>query len=88
MEDASLSDLYKLAKEIFGNIRFPEGSVFLFGSASFLARVGTGMYGSDWLSVVVNTEKTWPGVRVCPLIPLIMTDSTGSLAQEIAELAA
>jgi hypothetical protein len=25
---------------------------------------------------------------VCPLIPLIMTDSTGSLAQEIAELAA
>jgi hypothetical protein len=43
MEDASLSDLYKLAKEIFGNIRFPKGSVFLFGSASFLARVGTGM---------------------------------------------
>jgi hypothetical protein len=42
MEDASVSDLFKLAKEIFGNIRFPEGSVFQFGSASFLARVGTG----------------------------------------------
>jgi hypothetical protein len=69
MEDASLSDLFKLAKEIFGNIRFPEGSVFQFGTASFLARVGTGTYACDWLSLVANTEKTWPGVRVCPLIP-------------------
>jgi hypothetical protein len=88
MEDASLSDLCRLSQEIFGNIRFPEGSVLLFGSASYLARVGTGVYAKDWLSLVSNIEKTCPGVRICPLIPLILSDCPGSLAREISEVAA
>jgi hypothetical protein len=88
MEDASLSDLCRLSREIFGNIRFPEGSVHLFGSASYLARVGTGLYAKDWISLVSDFEKTVPGVRICPLIPLITSDCQGSLAREISELAA
>jgi hypothetical protein len=88
MEDASLSDLCKLSREMLGNLRLPEGSVLLFGSASFLSRVGTSVYAREWLSVVSSTEATWPGVRVCPLIPLIQSDCTGTLAREISEIAA
>ncbi len=88
MEDASLSDLCKLSREIFGNQKLPEGSVLLFGSASYLSRVGTGIYAKDWISVVSSTEGTWPGVRVCPLIPLIQSDCPGSLARELSEIAA
>jgi hypothetical protein len=87
-EDASLTDLFKLAQEIFENQRVPEGSVFLFGSASYLARVGTGTFAGDWLATVCRAEKQWRGIRVCPLIPLILSDCPGTLAREIAEIAA
>ncbi len=60
MEDASLSELFNLSKELFGKIKLPEGSVLLFGSVSFLSRVGTGMYAQDWQSLVINTETSWP----------------------------
>jgi hypothetical protein len=88
MEDASLSDLCRLLVEIFGNIRLPEGSVLMFGSASYLARIGTGVYAKDWLALIANMEKTFLGVRICPLIPLILSDCPGSLACEISEMAA
>ncbi len=88
MEDASLSDLTELSLEILGNVRVPEGSVLLFGSASFLSRVGTGAYATDWVSVVSQIEKKWRGIRVCPLIPMILTECPGTLAREIAEIAA
>jgi hypothetical protein len=87
-EDASLSDLFEMSREIFENKKVPEGSVFLFGSASYLARVGTGTFAGDWLAVVSRAEKLWRGIRVCPLIPMIMLDSPGTLAREIAEVAA
>jgi hypothetical protein len=87
-EDASLSDLFKLSREIFENQKVPEGSVFLFGSASYLARVGTGTFAVDWLTTVHRVEKLWRGIRVCPLIPLILSDCPGTLAREIAETAA
>ncbi len=69
-------------------MKLPEGSVLLFGSVSFLSRVGTGMYAQDWQSLVLNTENAWPGTRMCPLIPLIITECPGSVARELAELAA
>jgi hypothetical protein len=87
-EDASLSDLFELSREIFENRKVLEGSVFLFGSASYLARVSTGTFAGDWLAVVCRAEKLWRGIRVCPLIPLIMSDCPGTLAREIAEVAA
>jgi hypothetical protein len=51
MEDATLL-------ELFSNAAFPEGSIFMYGTASFLAKAGTGMYASDWLSVVSHVEGT------------------------------
>jgi hypothetical protein len=87
-EDASLSDLFELSREIFENQRVPEGSVFLFGSVSYLAHVGTGTFAEDWLTTVCRVEKLWRGIRVCPLIPLIMSDCPGTLARDIAEVAA
>jgi hypothetical protein len=88
MKDATLSDLYELSKELFGNVKFPEGSVFLYGSSFYLSRVGTGVYAGDWLSVISHEGGTWPGIRICPLIPLIISDVPGSLAPELSELAA
>jgi hypothetical protein len=36
-EDASLADLLDMSREIFENHKVPEGSVFLYGSASYLS---------------------------------------------------
>jgi hypothetical protein len=38
VENSSLLELLDMAKEIFANVRIPEGSVFLFGSASHMNR--------------------------------------------------
>jgi hypothetical protein len=88
MENASLSELFELSKELFANVKFPEGSAFMYGSASYLSRAGCGMYAADWTSIVTHAEKVWYGVRVCPLIPLILTSCPGSLARELSEFAA
>ncbi len=88
LEDASLADLTDLSCELFGNVKILEGSVFLYGSASYLSRVRTGTYASEWLSVISQAEKRWRGIRVCPLIPMILSDCPGTLAREIAEIAA
>jgi hypothetical protein len=88
MEDATLPELSNLSAELFGDVRFPEGSVFLYGTASYLSRVGTGIYAKEWLTVIANAERIWPGVRICPLIPLILSDSPGTLSRELSELAA
>jgi hypothetical protein len=88
MEDASLSELFELSKELFANVKFPEGSAFMYGSASYLSRAGCGMYAADWTSIVTHAEKVWYGVRVCPLILLILTSCPGSLARELSEFAA
>jgi hypothetical protein len=87
-EDASLADLLDMSREIFENHKVPEGSVFLYGSASYLSRVGTGTYAGDWVTVVSRVEKLWRGIRVCPMIPMILLDCPGTLAREIAEIAA
>jgi hypothetical protein len=73
MEDATLPELINLSVELFGDVKFPEGSVFLYGTASYLSRVGTGIYAKEWLTVISNAERIWPGVRICPLIPLILS---------------
>jgi hypothetical protein len=88
MEDVSLPDLFELSKELFEHVKIPEGSVFLFGSVSYLSRVGTSVYESNWLSVISQTEGHWHGVRVCPLIPMILSTCPETLARELSELAA
>jgi hypothetical protein len=48
VENPTLSELLDIAKEIFANVRIPEGSVFLFGCVSHLSRSGTTVYARDW----------------------------------------
>ncbi len=86
VENPSLLELLDIAKEIFANVRIPEGSVFLFGSISHLSRLGTTIYARDWTTLVAGVSASWHGVHVCPLIPLVVSECTGSVIKEICEL--
>ncbi len=86
VENSSLVELLDFAREIFGNVKIPEGSVFLFGSASYLGRCGTSLYASEWTSLVAGASSSWRGVHVCPLVPIILTECPGSITREICEL--
>jgi hypothetical protein len=86
VENSTLIELLDIAREIFGNIKVPEGSVFLFGSASYLGRCGTSLYASEWTSLFAGVSSSWRGVHVCPLVPLILTECPGSIMREICEL--
>jgi hypothetical protein len=86
IENSSLLELYETATEIFGNVSFPEGSVFLFGSASHLGRSGTSIYAKEWSDVVALCTGKWRCVRICPLIPLIVSECTGTIVRELCEL--
>ncbi len=86
IENATLTELFDISKEILEQVSIPEGSVMLFGSVSHLARVGTSLYASDWKKLVAGLSGRWRGARVCPLIPLIGTDCPGSLSREITAL--
>jgi hypothetical protein len=51
MENATLLELFEIAKEIFGDITFSEGSILMFGTVSYLSRCGTSIYartGRRW----------------------------------------
>jgi hypothetical protein len=86
VENSTLAELLDIAKEIFGNVKLPEGSVFLFGSASYLGRCGTSLYAGEWTSLVAGVSSSWRGMHVCPLVPLILSDCPGSIIREICEL--
>jgi hypothetical protein len=86
VENCSLLELYEVAIEIFGNANLPEGSVFLFGSVSYLGRSGTSIYARDWSEMVARCAGKWRGVRICPLIPLVVTECSGTVVRELSEL--
>ncbi len=87
VENSSLLDLYEIAAEMFSGVNFPEGSVFLFGSVSHLGRSGTSIYAKDWTELVALCTIKWRGVRICPLIPLIISECPGTIVRELCELA-
>jgi hypothetical protein len=70
LEDATLLELLDIAKEIFGNTSIADGSIFMFGSASFLGNSGTSMYAREWTELTGIAANHWRGIRICPLIPL------------------
>jgi hypothetical protein len=86
VENASLHELFEIAREIIGNVALPEGSIFMFGSVSYLSRLGTSMYAKDWTEITAMTLEQWHGSRVCPLIPLILKECAGSVTRELNEL--
>ncbi len=49
--------------------------------------MGTSLYVKDWGEVVTLSSENWCGIRVCPLIPLIITECLGNIVREISELA-
>jgi Zn finger protein HypA/HybF involved in hydrogenase expression len=86
IENASLIELFEISKEIFGNSKFPDGTILCFGSVSHLNRVGTSIYARDWNNLISFVSSSWRGIRVCPLIPLIVSDCPGTLARELTKL--
>jgi hypothetical protein len=52
LENATLIELFEIAMEIFENVSFPDGSIFMFGISSYLAGAGTSVYARDWTEVV------------------------------------
>ena len=87
VESASLEELVDLTFEIFGNQKFPAGSVFCLGSASHLHREGLTTYTQDWGRCVSRLARTLAGVQVCPLIPILTENCPGSLANDLVALA-
>ena len=87
LESGSLDELCELVQEIFGENRFPPGSVLCLGSASHLHRVGLTIYTQDWIRTVAIIAKKIEGVQICPLIPILYHCVPGSLATDIVQLA-
>jgi hypothetical protein len=85
VENPTLMELFELAKETFASTRFPEGSVMLFGSASYLGSCGTTIYAREWTAVAALASAHWCGVHICPLIPLILSPCPGSVTRELCE---
>ncbi len=79
-------ELLDIAKEIFGNTSIADGSIFMFGSASFLGNSRTSMHAREWTELTGIAALHWRGIRICPLIPLIASDCPGSIVRELSEL--
>jgi hypothetical protein len=86
VENASLLELVEVARKILGNAPLTAGNILMFGSASYLSRMGTSAYARDWTEVVALCIASWHGVRVCSLIPLIVSDCPGTIVRELSEL--
>jgi len=88
IEGGMLNEMIDLFGEIFGRVGLPEGSVLLMGSLTYLHRHGVSEYARSWTRMVMQIGRSWPTVRVGPLIPLIREDVPGGVARDLVELAA
>ena len=84
----SLSELGDLAMEMLDCDPLPAGSVLLFGSVSYLHKVGIQSYCHYWTKLVSRIGKRWPNINVGPLIPIIREKVPGGVAREVVEFAA
>ena len=87
LEIGSLDELCDLVQEVFGENRFPPGSVICLGSVSHLHRVGLTIYAQDWIRIVAVISKKIDGVQICPLVPILHHGVPGSLATDLIQLA-
>ena len=79
IEGGSLGELVDICGDVFGRVGLPEGSVVMIGSISHLHRWGVSQYARDWTRLLMNMGRSWPTVRVAPLVPLIREDALGEL---------
>ncbi len=86
LEDGDLHDLTTLTFEIFEKKTVAPGSVFLLGSASHLARVGSTGYAVDWTRCVQRFKSKWPDTLLLPLFPIPLSDCEIGLARDLKEL--
>jgi len=87
IEGGGLLELTDTFSDVFGRSGLPEGSVLLLGSLTHLHRFGVSHYARDWTEMVMSMSRSWPSVRLGPLIPLIREDVPGGVARELTELA-
>ena len=73
--------------DIFGRGNLPEGSVVLLGSVSHLHKQGISQFTREWTRMVMSMGRSWPTVRVAPLVPLIREDAPGRVVRELTEVA-
>jgi hypothetical protein len=86
-ENASLSELAELSIEILEKNALQQGTTIIYGSGSHLFKVGTSQYATDWILLTNRCAQKWPGVNICPLIPIIRSNCPGSIARDISTLA-
>jgi len=86
LEDATLDELFNLCKEILDRQQIPPGSLFLVGSTSYLAKVGTTIYAQEWISLVKKYSERWRISQVGPLPPVLRENSAGSTTKVVTEL--
>jgi hypothetical protein len=88
LENPSLSELVDIAGELLDRFTLPEKSILLFGSGSHLFRGGAAQYAADWISLSNRCNQKWPKSVILPLVPIIRTESPGSLVRDISLISA
>ena len=71
MEDSSLDELAEFLCKLFGRGALSAGTVVCVGSGSHLHRTGATIYAQDWNRCNAKIMARFPGICVCPLIPLL-----------------
>jgi hypothetical protein len=87
LESAGLCELADITTEILKQAKLYPGSVICMGSGTHLHRVGATRYACDWNIAAARLSKTFPNVRICPLIPIPTANCPGALALNITYLA-
>jgi hypothetical protein len=87
LEDATLADLVDLCFELLDKKEIPAGSVLMFGSASYLYRVGVSIYTQNLIECGTRIGSRFRNVHYCPLIPILRESGPGNLARELEQLA-
>ena len=86
IEDASLDELFLICREILEKQPIPPGSLFLVGSTSYLAKVGTTIYAQEWIQLVHKFADRWRIGKVGPVPPVLRESTAGITAKLITEL--
>jgi len=86
IEDATLDELFAMGKEILDRKTIPPGTLFLIGSVSYLAKVGTTIYSLEWLNLVQKFAERWRIGKVGPCPPVVRENCAGSVTKLVVEL--
>jgi hypothetical protein len=86
VEDSTLDELVSICMEILDRQTIPAGTLFLISSISYLSRVGTTRYCSDWLSARDRVISRWRQAKMGPLPPIIRCDTPSTVGRQLMEL--